>query len=69
MRTRTKVFWMVVRTDMVGNSFLMRDGLSKKEAIELVLIFTKRGHKQDYRYYSYTRETRVELISKYRIFV
>lgn len=41
--------WAVHRTDDTGNSFLVRDDLTKEEAERLVAEFTARGHKQYYR--------------------
>jgi hypothetical protein len=40
--------WAVYRTDETGNSFLVREHLSKDEADRLVAEFTARGHKQYY---------------------
>jgi YD repeat-containing protein len=40
--------WAVYRTDDAGNSFLVRDALTRDEAERLVAEFTARGHKQYY---------------------
>lgn len=40
--------WCVWRTDDTGNTFLVRDGLSREEAERLVAEFEARGHKQTY---------------------
>ena len=40
--------WAVYRTDDAGNSFLVREHLTKDEADRLVAEFTARGHKQYY---------------------
>jgi UDP-N-acetyl-2-amino-2-deoxyglucuronate dehydrogenase len=39
--------WSVWRTD-TGNTFLVRDGLTRERAEELVAEFEARGHKQTY---------------------
>ena len=40
--------WSVWRTDDTGNTFLVRDELTHKEALRLVAEFEARGHKQTY---------------------
>lgn len=40
--------WAVYRTDDAGNSFLVREHLTKDEAEGVVAEFTARGHKQYY---------------------
>ena len=40
--------WTVYRTDDAGNSFLVRDHLTRDEADRVVAEFTARGHKQYY---------------------
>lgn len=40
--------WSVWRTDDNGNTFLVRAGLARQEALRLVAEFTARGHKQLY---------------------
>jgi L-amino acid N-acyltransferase YncA len=40
--------WAVWRTDDTGNSFLVRDRLSREEAARLAAEFEARGHKQTY---------------------
>jgi hypothetical protein len=40
--------WSVWRTDDTGNSFLVREHLSRDEAERVVAEFTARGHKQTY---------------------
>jgi UDP-N-acetyl-2-amino-2-deoxyglucuronate dehydrogenase len=40
--------WSVWRTDDNGNTFLVRGGLTQKEALQLVAEFSARGHKQLY---------------------
>lgn len=40
--------WCVWRTDDAGNTFLVRDELTRAEAERLVAEFEARGHKQTY---------------------
>lgn len=40
--------WSVWRTDDTGNSFLVREHLTRDEAERVVAEFTARGHKQTY---------------------
>jgi YD repeat-containing protein len=40
--------WAVYRTDDTGNSFLVRERLTRDEADRLVAEFAARGHKQFY---------------------
>lgn len=40
--------WSVWRTDDTGNTFLVRDNLSREEATRLIAEFEARGHKQTY---------------------
>jgi hypothetical protein len=40
--------WTVWRIDDNGNTFIVRDQLSKEEADRLVEEYTSRGHKQTY---------------------
>ena len=40
--------WAVWRIDDNGNTFVVREGLSRAEAERLVELFTARGHKQTY---------------------
>jgi len=40
--------WAVFRIDDNGNQFLIREGLSLKEANQVVQEFEARGHKQVY---------------------
>ncbi len=40
--------WAVYRTDDAGNSFLVREHLTREEAERVVAEFTARGHKQYY---------------------
>jgi hypothetical protein len=40
--------WSVWRIDVNGNTFVVRDQLSKEEADRLVEEYTLRGHKQTY---------------------
>ncbi len=60
--------WMVVRTDGAGNTFMVRDELTKEDAVALVLQLESHGHKQDYHCYSYTKESRASLVGRYSIF-
>lgn len=47
-QSNTASVWCVVRTDDLGVSHVMAQGLSPEEAHRLVRIMTKRGHKQTY---------------------
>ena len=70
LESSLKIFWMVVRTDDPGNTFLVKDGLTKEGADEIVANFMrKKVHKQYYTIYSYTKASRAELLSRHRIFV
>lgn len=40
--------WAVYRTDDTGNSFLVREHLTREEADRVAAEFTARGHKQHY---------------------
>ena len=40
--------WSVWRTDDAGNTFLVRESLTREEAERLVAEFEARGHKQTY---------------------
>ena len=40
--------WAVYRTDDTGNSFLVREQMTREDADRLAAEFTARGHKQFY---------------------
>ena len=40
--------WSVLRMDDAGNTFVVREHLSREEAERIVAEFTARGHKQIY---------------------
>ena len=46
--TEQRECWAVCRTDDTGNSFVVREHLTREEAERLVAEFTARGHKQYY---------------------
>jgi UDP-N-acetyl-2-amino-2-deoxyglucuronate dehydrogenase len=46
--TGSDATWSVWRTDDTGNTFLVRDNLTREEAQLLVAEFEARGHKQTY---------------------
>jgi UDP-N-acetyl-2-amino-2-deoxyglucuronate dehydrogenase len=48
MMSETSELWAVYRTDDAGNSFLVREHLTREEAERVVAEFTARGHKQYY---------------------
>ena len=48
VRIVVQELWMVIRTDEAGNTFLMREGISKELAEAIVEMYTERGHKQHY---------------------
>jgi hypothetical protein len=41
--------WTVTRTDDHGNSFVVREGLTLKDAGRLMRLLSERGHKQTYK--------------------
>ena len=48
MTTPAGETWAVWRIDDNGNTFVVRDGLTRDEADRVVAEFTARGHKQTY---------------------
>ena len=45
---RTELHWSVLRMDDAGNTFVVREHLSRGEAERIAAEFTARGHKQIY---------------------
>jgi hypothetical protein len=61
----SELYWLVLRTDDNGGTYLVRDGLSEPAAARLVEELTERGHKQTYTAYWYTSgRERSELLKK-----
>ncbi|MBI3632423.1 MAG: hypothetical protein HY225_03170 [Candidatus Vogelbacteria bacterium] len=61
--------WMVTRTDAAGNTFLMKDGITKELAEAMAELYTGRGHKQYYNIHEYTAKTREEVLKKHNIII
>jgi len=61
------ILWMVVRSDDNGTTSIIKDNLPQIEAMEMVLAYTAKGHKQLYQAFSYTPATKQALVARERI--
>ncbi len=58
--------WMVVRMDMHGTNYVMREGLSRSEAedyLARLMAAQRKVHGQDYSLYGYTAESRASRLA------
>ncbi len=60
-------WWMVLRTDDLGNNFLVADGLKEEAAKTLLDKLVERAHKQTYFAESYSAAGRRDLLAKYNV--
>ena len=67
VRIVVQELWMVIRTDEAGNTFLMREGISKELAEAIVEMYTERGHKQHYTMHSYTPKSKQAVLEQHNI--
>ncbi len=65
----TAILWMVIRSDDNGPAYIMQENMTETDAIDLVLEYTAKKHKQLYQALSYTTATRETLIEKERILI
>lgn len=63
------LLWMVIHKDEYGNSGIIQQNMTKADAHNLALQYSKKRHKQTYFALSYTSATRNTLIKEHNILV
>ena len=69
--SQSKTLWLIVRRDLHGTKYLMREGLASLDAANTFIEEFKRGqlkiHGQEYEIYSYAAEERERRIRELEI--